>query len=177
MERIDQIPPPLPLIPLPEWREKIRRRLSEAGPPPYLGVTWRAGTPRDELSLYKEAPQQRLAQLLRECPATILVLQRKPEPGEIEAFSRMLGRPAHDLSTLNEDLEQILALLSLIDEYVGVSNTNMHLRAGAGKTARVLVPAPPSGAGWRKETSRRGFRGSGYIGKDMMEAGMKRLIC
>ena len=23
MERIDQIPPPLPLIPLPEWREKI----------------------------------------------------------------------------------------------------------------------------------------------------------
>ena len=58
----------------------------------------------------------------------------------------MLGRPAHDLSTLNEDLEQILALLSLIDEYVGVSNTNMHLRAGAGKTARVLVPAPPE---WR----------------------------
>ena len=146
MERIDQIPPPLPLIPLPEWQEKIRRRLSEAGPPPYLGGTWRAGTPHDELSLYKEAPHQRLAQLLRECPATILVLQRKPGPGEIEAFSQTLGHPTHDLSALNEDLEQMLALLSLIDEYVGVSNTNMHLRAGAGKTARVLVPAPPE---WR----------------------------
>ena len=31
----------------------------------------------------------------------------------------------------------------LIDEYVGVSNTNMHIRAGLGKTARVLVPFPP----------------------------------
>jgi hypothetical protein len=40
----------------------------------------------------------------------------------------------------------MLAILAGIDEYVGVSNTNMHLRAAAGKTARVLVPAP---AEWR----------------------------
>ena len=40
----------------------------------------------------------------------------------------------------------MLALLALIDDYVGVSNTNMHLRAAAGKTARVLVPCP---AEWR----------------------------
>ena len=52
----------------------------------------------------------------------------------------------HDLSALNEDLEAMLALLALIDDYVGVSNTNMHLRAGVGKTARVLVPCP---AEWR----------------------------
>ena len=31
-------------------------------------------------------------------------------------------------------------------EYIGVSNTNMHLAACAGRTARVLVPAP---AEWR----------------------------
>ena len=61
-------------------------------------------------------------------------------------FAATLGRPVHDLSALNEDLESMLVLLSLIDDYVGVSNTNMHLRAGAGKTARVLVPAPPE---WR----------------------------
>jgi hypothetical protein len=33
-----------------------------------------------------------------------------------------------------------------LDEYVGVSNTNMHLLAGLGKTARVLVTNPPE---WR----------------------------
>ena len=35
------------------------------------------------------------------------------------------------------------ALLMLLDDYVGVSNTNMHVCAGVGKTARVLVPFPP----------------------------------
>jgi hypothetical protein len=34
----------------------------------------------------------------------------------------------------------------LIDEYVAVSNTNVHLRAGLGKATRVLVPCPPD---WR----------------------------
>jgi hypothetical protein len=50
------------------------------------------------------------------------------------------------MTALNEDLEAMLALLALIDDYIGVSNTNMHLRAGVGKTARVLVPCPPE---WR----------------------------
>ena len=40
----------------------------------------------------------------------------------------------------------MLALLALIDDYVGVSNTNMHLRAGSAEPPRVLMPAPPE---WR----------------------------
>jgi hypothetical protein len=58
----------------------------------------------------------------------------------------VLGRPVYDLSPLNEDLEEMLAVLSLLDEYVAVSNTNTHLLAGLGKTGRVLVPYPPD---WR----------------------------
>ena len=62
----------------------------------------------------------------------MLVLQRQPNPGEIELFSeRSAGRQT--TSALNGDLEAMLALLSLLDDYVGVSNTNMHLRAGVGK--------------------------------------------
>ena len=37
----------------------------------------------------------------------------------------------------------MLALLSLLDEYIGVSNTNMHLIAGLAKPAKVLIPFPP----------------------------------
>ena len=50
------------------------------------------------------------------------------------------------MTALNEDLEALLALLALMDDYIGVSNTNMHLRAGVSRTARVLVPRP---AEWR----------------------------
>ena len=146
MVRVDQIPPSLTLTPLPQHTESMRTRLAQLGPPPYVGVTWRAGTSAKRGSLYKECPLPRLAETLRATPATALALQRKPLPGEAEGFSQALGRPVHDLSILNEDLEQMLALLALIDDYVGVSNTNMHLRAGVGRTARVLVPAPPE---WR----------------------------
>ena len=37
----------------------------------------------------------------------------------------------------------MLALLSLLDEYVGVSNANAHLRAGLGRSMQVLVAHPP----------------------------------
>jgi hypothetical protein len=76
----------------------------------------------------------------------MLVLQRGPRAEELEELTRHLRRPAHDLSEMNGDLEAMLALLGLIEDYVGVSNTNMHLRAGTGRAARVLVPRP---AEWR----------------------------
>ncbi len=141
-----EIPPPLPLEPLRERMDEMRLQLVSFGPAPYLGVTWRGGKRGDDKVLYKEIPIEALAQMLAPVTGTILVLQRVPAPNEIATFQEALGRPAHDLSALNDDLESMLALLSLIDDYVGVSNTNMHLRAGVGKTARVLVPAPPE---WR----------------------------
>ena len=48
----------------------------------------------------------------------------------------------HDASKLGDDLPALLATLDALDEYVAVSNTNVHLLAGLGKTARVLVPYP-----------------------------------
>ena len=52
----------------------------------------------------------------------------------------------HDFTALNEELEGMLALLALVDDYVGVSNTNLYLRAGVGRAARILVRCP---AEWR----------------------------
>ena len=138
--------PSYPLLPLPAQVEAMCQRLTTLGPTPYIGVTWRAGTPIKKLVLYKESPLTKLALALKTAPGTVLVLQRDPKPGEIKAFQEAMGRPVHDFSTLNDDLEAMLALLALLDDYVGVSNTNMHLRAAVGKTARVLVPTPPE---WR----------------------------
>lgn len=147
-------PPPPPSIVLkahPERMARTRERLAALGPPPYVGVTWRAGTlPEEQTSvtwvLYKSIPIATLAASLTNVEGTLVALQRKPDAGEIDAFSASLGRPVHDLTELNDDLEGMLALLALLDDYVTVSNTNVHLRAGVGRTARVLVPAP---AEWR----------------------------
>ena len=145
MERTDQAPSAVTLTPLPAHVEALRRHLTALGPPPYLGITWRGGTTKKN-ALYKEIPLAKLATGFRNTHATMVILQRNPLPHEVEAFSQTLGRPVHDFSVLNENLEQMLALLAVIDDYVGVSNANMHLRAAVGRTARVLVPAPPE---WR----------------------------
>ena len=154
-EHISVFWPPVPetiaIAPLEASVAALRQRLSDLGPPPYVGVTWRAGTRPEAQNagswmLYKEVPPHALATALKTIDGTFLALQRNPGAGEIDIFAAALDRPLHDFTALNDDLENMLALLALIDEYVGVSNTNMHLRAAAGRTARVLVPAP---AEWR----------------------------
>lgn len=142
--------PAVPLAPLPERREKARRALAALGPPPYVAVAWRAGTSladqvgRSQRALDKQVDHATLAGHLPQ--GTLLSIQRLPRPGETEALAQEAGRPVADFSGWNEDLEDMLALLDCLDDYLAVSNTNIHLLAGLGKTATVFVPFPPE---WR----------------------------
>lgn len=141
--------PPLALVPDAARAARWRETLSRWGPAPYVAVTWRAGTVtlggpvRMQL---KQADTDTLAAALRGMDATLVSVQRQPRPGEREALETALGVTVHDASGANDDLEEILALMSVVDGYVGVSNANTHLRAGVGGPMRVLVPNPPE---WR----------------------------
>jgi hypothetical protein len=95
-----------------------------------------------ENRLSKIAPQDALARALGGTHATLVALQRAPEPDEIDRFAAIAGRPVADFTALNDDLDGMLALLGLLHDYVCVSNTNVHLRAARGRTCRVLVPFP-----------------------------------
>ncbi len=144
-------PPPLAVAPLPDKLGSLKQRLAALGSPPYLGLTWRAGTAPEKQHgttwvQIKEIPLEMLGAAVRGLNGTLVALQSNPEPGEVERLAELAGQPVHDLTALNDDLEAMLATLALIDDYAGVSNTNMHLRAAAGRTARVLVPQPPE---WR----------------------------
>lgn len=147
-----RLPVSLAIPPLESCLEAMRKRLAGIGDPPYIALTWSGGTPPEiqrnssAWLLYKDIGIQRLGGTLQDLRATFIAVQRKPRAGEIAALSKLVGREVHDFTDLNSDLENMLAVLAIVDEYVGVSNTNMHLRAAAGRTARVLVPQP---AEWR----------------------------
>jgi tetratricopeptide (TPR) repeat protein len=125
-----------------------RRRLEDRGPRPWIGVTWRAGTPSAVLArgLSKQVPLDEVLTAVAALGGSVAALQRDPAPGEIASASAALGREVHDLAAINDDLEDALAVVSLLDRHVGVSNTNIHLAAAADRTADVLVPFPPE---WR----------------------------
>lgn len=143
-------PAPLRLHADAERLAAMRRRLLASGPAPYIGVTWTGGVPpKDqgrEWTLHKIVDVERLGRALRGLPGTLICVQRNPVAAEAQRLAEAAGCTVHDYSALNDALEDMQALLALLDEYVGVSNTNMHMRAGAGKSARVLVTAP---AEWR----------------------------
>ena len=141
MQDGDTPPPTIHLPAEPAREDALRATLSSFGPPPWIGVTWRAGTANRQRLLFKEAPAEVLARALPR-DATIVAVQRGALPGEIGRFAATLGRDVPDLSATNDDLEDLLALSGLLDGYVAVSNTMVHMRASRGRKSHVLVPAP-----------------------------------
>ncbi|MGZ5595830.1 MAG: tetratricopeptide repeat protein [Usitatibacter sp.] len=142
-----EFPPPLALTLEDRRVESMRARLSAAGPAPYIALTWRAGLERrGKAVLVKAIAPQILGRALAGRRATFVSVQRDPAAGEARELEAALGVPVHDFSASNGDLDDMLALMSLVDDYVGVSNTNTHLRAAVSRKAAVLVPYPPE---WR----------------------------
>jgi tetratricopeptide (TPR) repeat protein len=149
VDEASALPGPLTLVPDPGRVRDWQAKLAALGSPPYVALTWRAGTVTaggPSRTLSKDLPPALLGQRLRDRRATWISVQRLPGAGELEAVSQGLGAPVHDAAYANGELEEILALISVVDDYVGVSNTNTHLRAGTGGPMHVLVPHPPE---WR----------------------------
>lgn len=139
----DSVIPSISLVPLAGKTAEMATRLQAFGGGPYVGVTWRGGTIGNNKFLYKEVPAERLAHAVAGVRGSIIVLQRNPAEGEVEAFAKAAGRQVLDLSHLNADLEAMLSLCSLLDSYVSVSNNNVHLREACGRPSDVIVPYPP----------------------------------
>jgi hypothetical protein len=52
----------------------------------------------------------------------------------------------HDAAEYNDDLARLAGLAAALDLYAGVSSTNVHIGAGVGLPAHIVVPFPPD---WR----------------------------
>ncbi|MDX1811227.1 MAG: hypothetical protein R3240_04720, partial [Gammaproteobacteria bacterium] len=114
-----------------------------------IGISWRAGLTRDNAiatTLKKSIPLEQLVLMLKDFDGEILVLQRQPQAEEIRFLKENLQTPVHDFSHLNDDLLAMTYMLQELDDYIAVSNTNMHIRGCLGQGAGVLIPFPPE---WR----------------------------
>jgi Flp pilus assembly protein TadD len=143
-------PSSLRLRPDPERLARRRGWLDAIGPRPWIAVAWRAGIAANP----KHVPPEALGSALRGAPGTIIVVQRAPDPAEAAAFGVGLERRPIDACDANEDLEEMLAVMALVDRHVAVSSTNTHLRAACGRSSDVLVPSP---AEWRWRPDEAGF--------------------
>jgi hypothetical protein len=144
----ESLPAPLALPPDARRVAAWRQRLGALGPRPWIGVTWRAGitSPDASQSLRKHVPLAPLMRALAPLGGTVIALQRGLQSAELASAGEALARAVHEIGGAADDIEEMLALVSILDRHVCVSNTNVHLAAGAGATPDVLVPFPPE---WR----------------------------
>lgn len=146
--------PPLPSLELTTdggRAAELKARLASCGPAPYIGLSWQGGVPWKDMTspgagIFKRVPPADLGNNLRGMPGTLVSLQREAPAGDVEALGAAAERPVHDFSWVNESLPDALALLAGLDEYVAVSNTNVHLNEAIGRGTRVLVTHPSE---WR----------------------------
>lgn len=116
-----------------------------------IGVAWRAGD-RELVhrgGISKQIDPEALGTALRGSAGRVVVMQRNPGADELAAFRQGYGGDfevyRRDPSPTKE-LEALTVRLASFDRYIGVSNTDVHLLALAGRTAHVLVTHPPE---WR----------------------------
>ena len=141
-------PAPLRLEVSAKEHQAALEALRASGPGPYLGVAWRAGLPFNaaEERLVKELPLEGFAEALGKWQGTIVSLQRNPRAGDIDVLRARSARPVLDAAAYNDDLARLAGLAAALDLYAGVSSTNVHIGAGVGLAAHILVPFP---AEWR----------------------------
>jgi hypothetical protein len=110
-----------------------------------VGLTWRAGLARGgKIVLAKAIDPAELAAALSGTRATFISLQRESAEGRRSASPKP-SAPRSTMRAVNDRLEDAAAMVEVLDDYIAVSNTNVHLRASAGRSG-VLVPWPPE---WR----------------------------
>jgi Flp pilus assembly protein TadD len=141
MSRAEDIPPPLGLAPLPAARAAALQWLAQY-PRPWVGLTWEAGSRHDPNSIYKRWPVEEAAAVFRAFPGTVVILQRGMREEDRCVVAQAMPQALYATEWSN-DLEQMLGLLDVLEAYITVSNTNVHLRAMLGKVSDVILPLPP----------------------------------
>ncbi|MDX1812211.1 MAG: tetratricopeptide repeat protein, partial [Gammaproteobacteria bacterium] len=149
MDAIEKIPTAFPLQL--ENNNALDESL-QALPRPFIGITWRAGLQiektnfrNNQTRLSKVFSLDDMIELFQDFTGTIFVLQRNPQESELALLDSKFSNVVN-ASEYNNDLQKMLSLLARLDDYVCVSNANIHLLSGINKSAKVLIPYPPE---WR----------------------------
>lgn len=133
--------PPLPLQADKVRSEAILNQGRELARP-WIGITYAAGLLNKSGVPEKKASIEALLKTLPDHQTgTLFVVQRDITSNEVDAIRQKTTLQVIDTNWCT-DLNETLSMLDNLDHYVGVSNTNMHLRASLNKSATMVVTTP-----------------------------------
>ena len=121
-----------------------RRRLSECGPPPWIGISWRGGAPTNRRYL-RSIDFHLLLASLRGC-GTAISLQYGDCAEEVARSSAPGNTRVPHWPEALADYDETAALVCALDRVVSVCTAIVHLAGALGQPVWVLVPWAPE---WR----------------------------
>lgn len=123
----------------------MRARLSRHGPGPWIGISWRGGTP-EARGAVRSLPLRDLLPAVAVGGARLVSLQHGDVLAEESEVARANGIPILRIDDVPRDLEQLAAAITVLDLVVSVDNTNVHLSGALGRPVLVLLAFVPE---WR----------------------------
>jgi hypothetical protein len=130
------------LVPDAAAAARWRGQLQALGPSRKVGISWRGGTPRTR-GLLRSIPLGELLDLIDSADATFVVLQRGLTA---EERSALVARPNVWTPEDVADLDELAALMSVLDLMISVPSTTVHLGGALGRPLWVLLTHSPE---WR----------------------------
>jgi Flp pilus assembly protein TadD len=128
----------------PARTEYWRTELARVGAAPYIGITWKGGTPLTRAPV-RSLDLPKLAPLLNNMSATWINLQYGRVDEEIDAARNQNLAISHWPEAI-ADLDEFSALICALDGVVTACNTTVHYAGALGKPVCVLAPKIPE---WR----------------------------
>ncbi len=139
MKSLAKLPAPIQLTTHEPIFHDNKQRLRHM-PHPWIGLTWRAGLTQQQQSQLKQIPLGELLAQFESCSGTLVLLQRDITAAELKTVNTS-ALNCINMAAQVDGLEDSLAMMALVDEYVAVANTNVHLRTALGKPSSVLTAA------------------------------------
>lgn len=161
----DDFPPSIEIHYDKGYYDTVRRCLA-GRPRPWVGLQWRSGVAglKHRGGIFKEYHFDLIEEAAEKMPGTKIILQRNVTPLEV-AWIRSRDDVVN-LAAVSDDIGRVASVLKVLDRYITVSNTNVHLAAGLGldKMMTVLVPFP---AEWRWAEKARWFSPAKVIRQEL----------
>lgn len=107
-------------------------------PRPWIGVTCKAGI-KTKMGEYEKSID--IDKLIKHIPTgegTIFIFQPNCPDSMIQQLSDATGYKVFSTSWCMDSMPNLTALLYVLDGYIGVSNTNMHILAGLNKSGTMI---------------------------------------
>ena len=139
-ENTDKLPGAIQFQASNELQEKLTPEWMRALPRPYIGINWSTRNPGCSTTEAATISLSDLTECFQGFSGTLFIVQSNPTQEELEYINTYCQSPVLNCSDMLGSIDNALAVISPLDDLVGVPGAIQEIRSGLNLPAKVLWP-------------------------------------